>query len=711
MNNAYLHNLSSHLPLFSIIIPAYNAEKTIAAALNSAMRQTLDNIFYEIIVIDDGSTDATWKIMEEHSRACENMRIFKNEQNIGQGATLNRAIHAAKGLYMTFLDAGDLLSFDALEQFAQALQDMPDIVYGQSRRCYDSGIEINVVNSKFADKPCATPANKTFASSCRGIYKRAFIVNNSIFFTETHTLNDTVFIFKANKNANTIKRIEHILYYNILRNDSITESVETTLLIEQHWKKTGRGAVIFVALADYHVRTFAPIIRALIQKGIPAVLLNLTENAALPVQRPLRAHEMALYADIPMCSIYSRTSPEQLLVTTALAYVFPVESGIARNMIQHLQCLRVPALTYYEGIHDDDNVHETYLERPLPYRISDHLFLPGEYYKSIYAKVPHTVTGLPNMRTLYREKCIFPSKPNVLINCNFSYGVLLENREDFLATAIAACEDTGLEYRITQHIADKADLSGLPVSRQTVYDDLRQCSVLISRFSTCILEALALGKPAIYHNPHGEKFPKFQTDPMGAFPITRNREDLAAALRKTIAEIQAGVDFREKGMDFLHWHTNMLASTPPEEAAADKIAEIVRDDAENYQKRLFSCAEAAPFGPLPQAAIAPASAYAATLQKEIERLRGQEVYFWGMGDIYMRNKTRFAHIRPRCILVDVEGNKLPDSVDGIPIRHPKDVLPSGNVLPIVVFVQNINAVYTTIREHYPAYTDMVFVMY
>ena len=83
MNNAYLYSLSPHLLLFSIIIPAYNAEKTLAAALNSAMRQTLDNIFYEILVTDDGSTDATWKIMEEYSHSCENCRSSENNRSKG----------------------------------------------------------------------------------------------------------------------------------------------------------------------------------------------------------------------------------------------------------------------------------------------------------------------------------------------------------------------------------------------------------------------------------------------------------------------------------------------------------------------------------------------------------------------------------------------------------------------------------------------------
>jgi|GEM_PF-5529609 len=795
MNNEYLYSISPHLPLFSIIIPAYNAEKTLAAALNSAMRQTIDNIFYEIIVTDDGSTDATWKIMEEYSRTCENMRIFKNERNIGQGITRNRAIHDARGLYVTFLDADDLLSFDALEQFALALQNLPDIVYGLVRRCHESGAGIYITHHHFADRRCPLPSAGLHPGygAWGGIYKQAFLVKNNISFTESSFYEDIEFTFNAIRLADNIIHINNLVYSHILYGNTTTTNITNKLIINhilsiekiymlllenkllachennfiyflnirinniytavcnyslnrednllfleqcmqnseiiskyregiilkkgegtdlswKHWQEMARGAVVFVASVDYHIRTFAPVMRALIRKKIPAVLFDLTQKQTTARSRSLQPQELAQYADIPMFSFYS-ADRKRSLVTTALAYVFPSEA--LREMIILPQWLHIPVLAYYEGIYDDGNVHQPRHEHPLPYRMSDHLFLPGAYHTRIYAKVPHTVVGLPNMRALYGEKCVFPPAPRALINCNFSYGVLLESREEFLSSAIGACEDIGLAYSITQHPADDADLSGLPVSRQTVYDDMRQCSLLISRFSTCILEALALGKPVIYHNPHGEKFPRFQEDPRGAFPVTRNREALAAALRKTIAEIEAGVDFRERSKEFLHHHTHVLADTPPEEIVADKIAEIVRADSDNYQKRLFSLAEAAPLG----LSLGNASTYAAspgytgTLQQEIERLAGQEVYFWGMGDIYRRMRRRFAKSRPRCILVDVRGAALPDSVDDIPVKHPKDVLPGGDILPIVIFAQNVNAVYAAIRKQYPAYTDLVFVPY
>ena len=90
----------------SVIIPAYKAADTIERALSSVAEQTLKP--KQIIVIDDGSNDDTLKIVEsfkEHIYEIE-IIIFK-QQNLGAGAARNRAINAATGEWLAFLDADD----------------------------------------------------------------------------------------------------------------------------------------------------------------------------------------------------------------------------------------------------------------------------------------------------------------------------------------------------------------------------------------------------------------------------------------------------------------------------------------------------------------------------------------------------------------------------------------------------------------------------
>ena len=112
-------------PLVSVIIPVYNAEKYIAKCINSLIEQTLQN--FEVIVVNDGSTDNTPDILKELAK--EDSRIIViNQSNQKQGAARNRGLEIAKGKYITFVDADDWLDLDYLERMYQAIiEDKADI--------------------------------------------------------------------------------------------------------------------------------------------------------------------------------------------------------------------------------------------------------------------------------------------------------------------------------------------------------------------------------------------------------------------------------------------------------------------------------------------------------------------------------------------------------------------------------------------------------
>ena len=90
-------------PKVSVIILAYNTEKYIAQAINSALRQTEKNI--EIIIVDDGSTDNTLEVIK--SFFDKRIKVLVNPQNLGQNFSANRAIKAANGNWITRLDSDD----------------------------------------------------------------------------------------------------------------------------------------------------------------------------------------------------------------------------------------------------------------------------------------------------------------------------------------------------------------------------------------------------------------------------------------------------------------------------------------------------------------------------------------------------------------------------------------------------------------------------
>src|SRR6476646_2026610 len=101
----------------SIIIPAFNAQATIEETIASVQNQTFSD--FEIIVIDDGSTDDTLRIVQQISDP--HLRIF-SYSNGGTSVARNNGISQATGDYIAFLDADDLWTPDKLERQLQALK-------------------------------------------------------------------------------------------------------------------------------------------------------------------------------------------------------------------------------------------------------------------------------------------------------------------------------------------------------------------------------------------------------------------------------------------------------------------------------------------------------------------------------------------------------------------------------------------------------------
>ncbi|MFC0091175.1 glycosyltransferase family 2 protein [Allobacillus sp. GCM10007491] len=92
-------------PTVSVITPAFNAEKTIRGTIDSVLAQTYQD--YEIIVVDDYSTDRTVEIVEKYVTKDSRVRLIQLEENSGAAVARNTAMKAAKGRYIAFLDSDD----------------------------------------------------------------------------------------------------------------------------------------------------------------------------------------------------------------------------------------------------------------------------------------------------------------------------------------------------------------------------------------------------------------------------------------------------------------------------------------------------------------------------------------------------------------------------------------------------------------------------
>lgn len=129
----------------SIIIPVYNTEKFLIECLESLVNQTLAS--KEIIIVDDGSTDNSYKILKEYSERYKFVKVFKKE-NGGQSSARNLGLSKASGEYIMFVDSDDFIELDTLESMTLiADKYRSDIVRGKYIYCNENG------ESEKYDKP------------------------------------------------------------------------------------------------------------------------------------------------------------------------------------------------------------------------------------------------------------------------------------------------------------------------------------------------------------------------------------------------------------------------------------------------------------------------------------------------------------------------------------------------------------------------------
>ncbi|MCS3158304.1 glycosyltransferase [Phocaeicola dorei] len=127
-------------PIVTVLMPVYNAEKYLAEAINSILNQTFTN--YELLIINDGSTDKSEEIILKYSD--KRIRYIKNDKNIRLVATLNKGIELAKGKYIARMDADDISVPTRLEKQITLLENNEDIgvcgsflyVFGENIRNY-----------------------------------------------------------------------------------------------------------------------------------------------------------------------------------------------------------------------------------------------------------------------------------------------------------------------------------------------------------------------------------------------------------------------------------------------------------------------------------------------------------------------------------------------------------------------------------------------
>lgn len=197
--------------LVSIIVPVYNAEKTIKRCLDSLVCQTYSNI--EIIVVDNDSDDASFSLIEEYETLDDRIIVLK-EKNSGVSNARNKGLNQSRGDYIVFVDADDYLNANAIEVETKEIEKRDvDIVFFEyyidekRTKCkkYLEYKKYNVDKYKVIEE--MTGGNKYFSSVWRGIYKKDLV--SDIRFRNIKFAEDLLF------NIEAIMRAENIYISNL----------------------------------------------------------------------------------------------------------------------------------------------------------------------------------------------------------------------------------------------------------------------------------------------------------------------------------------------------------------------------------------------------------------------------------------------------------------------------------------------------------------
>lgn len=219
-------------PTISIIVPVYNAEKYLHKCLNSILNQELNNI--EVIIIDDGSSDNSKKIIQEYQVKDSRVRAIY-QSNQGVSATRNKGIRIAKGEYIGFVDADDYIELDMYKKMYQKAEEVKaDIVVCNVRDIFHNNTRISLkleegLISVEDIKPKEFLKEKYFnlgTAVWHKIFRRSLIEESKIRFINYNEVSseDTIFNLQAMLKAKTIYCIDKPLYNYIIRDDSLTKS-------------------------------------------------------------------------------------------------------------------------------------------------------------------------------------------------------------------------------------------------------------------------------------------------------------------------------------------------------------------------------------------------------------------------------------------------------------------------------------------------------
>lgn len=210
----------------SVIVPVYNVAQYLPQCVDSILSQDYEDL--EVILIDDGSTDASGEICDRYAAKDSRVRVI-HQKNGGAAAAKNAGLRAASGDYLAFVDSDDYLEPGAYGFLMKTLSETgADTVQGSFREVYrNSAEELHIQEETLEGYAYLLRFPKDF--SCALLWNKLYrrTIFEGVFFEEGHKIDDEYFTYQGFLQPRKVVRLDRIVYNYRKRASSVMSSPES----------------------------------------------------------------------------------------------------------------------------------------------------------------------------------------------------------------------------------------------------------------------------------------------------------------------------------------------------------------------------------------------------------------------------------------------------------------------------------------------------
>ena len=220
----------------SIIIPVYNTEQYLSRCIDSILGQSFTD--FELLLIDDGSTDGSAKICDAYAEKDSRIRVLHKE-NGGVSSARNLGLNEAKGEWVVFVDSDDWISDNCIKVLTEPLRNKEfDIVVGDYRIIgeFPYNLELSLPEGAYHE----TGITHTFCNggiyimSWNKLYRKEFLLKNQLAFEEGKVHEDEILAFEISCLEKSFYVVKSVTYYYRIRENSIATIKDRHLKLQRY---------------------------------------------------------------------------------------------------------------------------------------------------------------------------------------------------------------------------------------------------------------------------------------------------------------------------------------------------------------------------------------------------------------------------------------------------------------------------------------------